>query len=75
MLDGPHDRVQHQFELDGGDLEQRREAVVVHGLEQEEEVGSVLRELLKVLVDHLQGALEDGIKDLGDLRCDASLVT
>ena len=45
----------------------------VYCLQEGEEVGPVLRVLLKVLVDHVQGALKHGVKDLGDLDGDVGL--
>ena len=73
MLDGPDDGVQHQLELAGRNVEQCREAVIVDSLQQQEEVGAVLWVLLQVLVDHIQGALKNGVKDLGHLIRDVIL--
>lgn len=58
MFEGPDDGVQHQFELGGGDGEERREAVRVDGLQQVEEVSSVLGILFKVLKDTTTNALK-----------------
>ena len=48
--------------------EQRREAVVVDGAQQIEEVGAVFGEVLEVLGDHVERALEDGLEDPRHLR-------
>ena len=39
--------------------------MIVDGLQQKVKVGPVLGELFKVLVDHIERALEHGIEDLG----------
>lgn len=49
VFKGPDDGVQHQFELGWRDGEECGEAVRVYSLEKVEEVGPVLRILLKVL--------------------------
>lgn len=68
VLERPDDAIQHQLELCGGDVEKGGKAVVVNRLEQQEEVCPVLGVLFEVLVDHLQGALEYRVEDLGDLQ-------
>ena len=73
MLERPDDGVKHKLELLGGYAQEGGEAVGVDGLEEGEEVGPVLRVLLKVLVDHVQRALEHCIEDLGDLDGDVGL--
>jgi len=50
VLEGPDDGVQHQLELGRGDGQECREAVGVDRLEQVEEMGPVLRELLEILL-------------------------
>ena len=49
MLKGPDDWVQDKLELGVGDGQERVEAVEVDCLQKQEEIGSVFRELLKVL--------------------------
>ena len=49
MFKGPDDRVQDKLELGVGDGQERVEAVEVDCLQKQEEIGSVFRELLKVL--------------------------
>ena len=49
VLERPDDRVQNELKLRGGNVEEGGEAVQVHRLQHEEEVGPVLGVLLKVL--------------------------
>mmetsp|Transcript_44080 Transcript_44080/g.103121 ORF Transcript_44080/g.103121 Transcript_44080/m.103121 type:complete len:669 (+) Transcript_44080:804-2810(+) len=67
VLERPLDRLDHQCEvaLLG---EQRGEAVVVDGPEQRKEVEPVLEEVLEVLGDHVERALEDRLEDARHLR-------
>ena len=73
VLERPDDRVQDQLELLRWDAEEGGEAVGVDRLEKCEEVCPVLGVLLEVLVDHVQGALEHRVEDLGDLDGDVGL--
>ena len=70
VLEGPHDGVHDQLELVWRDLEQRWEAVLVDGLEKQVKVRSVLGEVLEIPFDHFEGAFEDSIEYLGNLRSD-----
>ena len=63
VLEGPDDGIEYQLELGGGNCKKRREGVVIHRLQQEEEIGSVVRKLFKVFVDHGKRALEEGVED------------
>ena len=65
VLEGPDDRVEHQFELFLRQAEEGREAVIVDGLQHQIKVGAVLGKLFKVLVDHVQRALEHRVEDFG----------
>ena len=67
VLERPDDRVEDELELRGGNVEEGGETVQVDRLQHEEEIGPVFGVLLKVLVDHVQRALEDGVEYLGDL--------
>mmetsp|Transcript_7823 Transcript_7823/g.13470 ORF Transcript_7823/g.13470 Transcript_7823/m.13470 type:complete len:443 (-) Transcript_7823:1690-3018(-) len=58
----PDDRVYDKLEILRREREQRAEAVVSDGSEEREELQAVLWVVLEVARDHLQRALEDGIK-------------
>ena len=62
MLKSPHHRIEYQLELCWWYIKERLEAVCIDCLQQLIEAGSMLRIVLKVLIDHIQCALEDGIK-------------
>mmetsp|Transcript_48234 Transcript_48234/g.92195 ORF Transcript_48234/g.92195 Transcript_48234/m.92195 type:complete len:339 (-) Transcript_48234:2254-3270(-) len=59
----PHHRVDDQLEILRRETEHGAEAVVGDGAQQLKKLGAVLRVVLKVAGDHLQSALEDGVKD------------
>mmetsp|Transcript_2464 Transcript_2464/g.8867 ORF Transcript_2464/g.8867 Transcript_2464/m.8867 type:complete len:215 (+) Transcript_2464:1493-2137(+) len=67
VADGPDDGVHHQLGLLRGQLQQRLEAVVGDGQQQVEELEAVIRVILEVLGDHLQGALEHRLEQPRDL--------
>ena len=72
MFKAPDDRVQDKLKLGGWDGKEGEETVRVDSLQEQEEVGAVLRILFKVLVDHVQSALKDSVKDLRDLLSDVA---
>lgn len=67
VLAGPHASVNNELELAVVQLKQRGEAVKVDRSEQVEEFHAVLRELRKVLVDHVQRAFKDVLHNDGYL--------
>lgn len=71
VLKGPDHRVKDQFELGRRYIQERLEAVRIHRLQQLIEAKPMLGEVLEVLVDHVQRALEDGVENfwylIGDM--------
>ena len=63
VLAGPHARVNDELELTVVELQKRREAVEVDSAEEVEEFDTMLGVFGKVLVDHVQRALEDVLHD------------
>jgi len=66
VLERPHNRVHNELELGRGEAEESREAKLVDGPNKLEEGHPVLGELGKVLADHRQSGLKDGIQNGGD---------
>lgn len=64
---GPHARINHKFELRGIQLQKCWEAVQIDGLEQFEELHTMFGVFVEILVDHLQGTVEDAFHDGGNL--------
>ena len=69
VLESPDNSVENQLKLGWWQAEERGEAVIVDRLQQQVEIGPVLREVFEVLVDHVERALENSVKDLRYIRC------
>lgn len=72
VLERPHNGVEHEFELKRGQLDDGFEAERVHRLKQLIETGAMLWIVFEVLIDHVQRALEHGVKDFRHLRRDGA---
>lgn len=67
VLRGPEDAVHDELELRSWELEEGVETEEVDGADEAEESQAVLGVLCKVLVDHVERALEHGVEHGGDL--------
>lgn len=74
VLEGPDDAVHKELEEIRLQAQQRLEAARADGLQQGEEGDAMLGELGKVLVDHLQRGLKDGVEDGRDVLSDERLL-
>jgi hypothetical protein len=63
VLGGPHAAVNDKLEVSLVESKKRGEAALVDLTEELEELHTVLGVLGEVLVDHVEGALEDGVEN------------
>lgn len=68
MLERPNYAVQHQLELCGRYAEEGGETVIVNRLQKQEEIGTVVRILFEIFVDHRQRALENRVENFRNLQ-------
>lgn len=68
VFERPNYAVEHQLELRRRDVEEGDKTMVVHGLQKQEEICSVLGVFFEVFVDHFERAFEDSVEDFRDLQ-------
>lgn len=73
MLKCPNDRVKDQFELSRRNIQKCFKAMHIDRLQKFVKVCTMLRIVLKVLINHVQCTLKDGIKDFRYFRCNNAL--
>ena len=67
MLHRPNNRVNDQLLMLGRNVEQGREAILINRLEELKKSNTMLREIFKVLGNHLKSHFKNSVHDSGDV--------